>query len=136
MHQLLDIVRLLEDQVTHPHVSICPKWEKQQRSLNPSTSVARQEPRPPRSRTDPSREQESRTLLAQDALHDVSMNIRQPEVATLKTIGQPGVVDAQLMQNRGLQIVDVNGIANNVVRVVVRFAMDCSRLDPAPRHPQ
>jgi hypothetical protein len=36
------------------------------------------------------------------------MHVRQPEVAALETVRQTLVVDAQAVQDRGVQIVDVN----------------------------
>ena len=39
---------------------------------------------------------------------DVAVHIRQPEVPALELVRQPRVVDAQAVQNRGLQIVNVD----------------------------
>src|SRR5262245_48572232 len=51
------------------------------------------------------------------------MHIRQPEIAALKAIRQPPMVDAQAVEQRGVEVVDVDGIADDVVAVVVGFAV-------------
>ncbi len=46
----------------------------------------------------------------EDVLHHVAENIRQPEIAAFVTPDELLVVEAALMQQRGVQLVDVNGI--------------------------
>ena len=43
-------------------------------------------------------------------LNDVPVHVGQPEVAALEAVGQPLVVEAQQVQERGVQIVDVDAI--------------------------
>src|SRR5262245_43304758 len=50
---------------------------------------------------------------------DASVDVGEAEVAALKLEGQPLVVDAEEVQDRGLEVVDVNGILGNVVGEVV-----------------
>src|ERR1700678_2019176 len=57
--------------------------------------------------------------LHQRLRQHISRDIREPEVTSLKFICQPGVVDAQAAQNGGLQIVDVDGVFDNVVTKIV-----------------
>ena len=40
--------------------------------------------------------------------HDIPVHIRQPEIAALEAIGQLRVVEAEQVQNGGVQIVDVD----------------------------
>src|SRR5215813_4892421 len=63
------------------------------------------------------------------------MNIRQAEFTSLKLIGEPGVIHAQAMQDRGVQVVHVHRIARDVVAEVIRLADAQSRLNAATREP-
>ena len=49
------------------------------------------------------------------------MDISQSEVTSLVSVSQPFVVDAQQMQNRRLEIVNVDPVLGNVDAVVVRL---------------
>ena len=49
-------------------------------------------------------------LRLQNRLHHFPTHIRQPELAALELVRQPHVIDAQAVQNRGLQIVHVDRI--------------------------
>ena len=51
------------------------------------------------------------------------MNISQPEIAALIFVGQLFVINSHQMQNCGIHIMHMHGIANNVVTVFVRFTM-------------
>ena len=46
-------------------------------------------------------------------LTDLPMHIGEPEVAALKAIGEPLVVEAELMQQRGVQVVGMHRIAHH-----------------------
>ena len=48
---------------------------------------------------------------------------------------QPLVVDAQAVQDRGVQVVDVDRVLDDVVAEVVGLAVDDARLDAAAGHP-
>ena len=51
----------------------------------------------------------------------------------LKLVRQPRVVDAEAVQDRGLQVVHVDRLIHDVVAVVVGFAVDADpRLMPPP----
>ena len=49
------------------------------------------------------------------------MDISDSEVASLESVGQLGVIETKLIEHRCLKIVDMDGIANDVVRIVVRL---------------
>src|SRR5439155_750040 len=59
----------------------------------------------------------------------------QTEVAALVFKGQPGMIDAQAAQNCRLQIMDVDGVAHDVIAMVVGFAQSDPRLYAAAGHP-
>src|SRR5438094_7028975 len=62
----------------------------------------------------------SRTpLLCQDPLHHVAMHVRQPVVPPLELERQPGVVDAEQVQQRRLEVVDVYRVLRHVVGELV-----------------
>lgn len=59
-------------------------------------------------------------LLCQDVLNHVPMHIGQAEIATLIAVGESLVVESQLMQDRGLQIVDMHGLLGHMKAEFVR----------------
>ena len=63
------------------------------------------------------------------------MHVGQPEVAALEAVGQLCVVYAKAVQQRGLEIVNVDRVFGDVVAVVVGCAMHESGLDAAASHP-
>src|SRR4051812_638647 len=68
--------------------------------------------------------------LSQDLLHDVSVHVRQPEVAAGVAIGEPGVVDTHEVQNRRMVVVHVAWIGDNLDAVFVRLPADGSTFYP------
>ena len=50
------------------------------------------------------------------------MNIGQTEVAPLELEDVPGVVDPEEVEDGGVQVIDLDGVANDVVREVVGLA--------------
>ena len=74
--------------------------------------------------------------LRQDLVDDASENIGQAVTPPLMFVDQPLVIDAQQVQKRGLQVVHVDAVADNVVTVGIGLAMDGARLDAAAGHPQ
>ncbi len=75
-------------------------------------------------------------LLSQQAADDLAIDICQPEVATLEAIRQSLMVEAEQMQQRGLQVVDVNRVARDVPSQLVGFADHMAPLYAAPCQPQ
>ena len=69
-----------------------------------------------------------RRALRKQSLHDFAFNIRQPEVAALKTIGEFRVIEAEQMQKRGVQIVDMDFVLHDVKTEFVGFAQRDARL--------
>ena len=71
----------------------------------------------------------------QDRLHDVAGDVGQAVVAALELERQPRVVDAQAVQHRRVQVVDVDRVAGDVVAEVVGLAVGHARLDAAAGQP-
>src|SRR6478672_406962 len=59
----------------------------------------------------------------------------QALIQTLKTVCQAFVVDAHQVQNRGIDVANMNGVPDDIVAEVVGFAMNDTTLDSAARHP-
>ncbi len=62
--------------------------------------------------------------LREDGRDDVAGDVGQAEMAALVFEGQPRVVDPQAMKHRGVQVVHVDGIVDDVVAIVVGLAVD------------
>ena len=67
-------------------------------------------------------------ISGQDLLDHRAMHVGQAVVPALEPESQPGVVDAQAMQDRGVQVVDVDRIPDDVVAEIVGRAVG----DPGP----
>jgi hypothetical protein len=51
------------------------------------------------------------------------VDIRQPVIAPGVTVGEAFMVEAEEMQDRGVEVVDMDSIANDRVAVIVGFPM-------------
>ena len=71
----------------------------------------------------------------QDRLDDLSVDVGQAVVAALELVRQPRVVDAQAVQDRGVQVVDVDRVLGDVVAEVVGLAVGDPGLDAAAGQP-
>ena len=60
---------------------------------------------------------------------------RQPLVEPTKLEGKSVVIYSQAMQNRGVEIANVDWIFRNIVTEVIRLAVIETLLDAAPSHP-
>ena len=60
--------------------------------------------------------------LRQNRPHDLAADVGQAEVAAGVAEGQPLVVEAQQVQDRRLQVVDVDGVLDDVEAQVVGAA--------------
>ena len=75
---------------------------------------------------------------AKDPLHRVMLfNARSGRTSSPWNLErQPPVVDAQTVQDRRVQVVNVNWIFHHIVAEVVSLAVDNPRLDAGARHPE
>ena len=65
----------------------------------------------------------------------VFFNTCKSHVESLDLERESLVIDSQTMQDRGVHVVDVDRVADDVVAKIVRLTVDDTRLDPSPRHP-
>jgi len=63
------------------------------------------------------------------------MNIGQAIIPALKAIGKPGMVNTQKMKRRGVQVMNMHRVLDDVVAEIVCFSMDMATLDAGTRHP-
>src|SRR5262245_58575128 len=77
----------------------------------------------------------SRMYLRQNPLHQFAVHVGQPVVAALEFEREPGVVDAQAVQEGGVQVVDVDAVFGDVVTIIVGFAVRDTGLDAAAGQP-
>ena len=74
-------------------------------------------------------------VLRQHLLHDFAFHIRQPEIAAHVVVRQARVIQAEAIEQRGLQIVHVDLVFVDVQAEIVGLADDLPRLDAAARQP-
>src|SRR5207244_2777245 len=72
---------------------------------------------------------------AQDLVNHLAKNICQAKVAAGVAVGELLVVQAEQVQDGGVQIVHVNLIFDGVIAVVIRSAILHTGLNPAAGHP-
>ena len=58
------------------------------------------------------------------------LDTRQPLIEPLEPKSQSSVIDPQLVQNRGVQVANVNPVRYDVVTVIIGLAIFDSRLNP------
>ena len=73
--------------------------------------------------------------LNQHLLDDRTSHIRQAELATHVLIRKSSVVHAKTVQDRRLQVMDVDRIFSHLEAKIVRSADSDARLNPAAREP-
>ena len=66
--------------------------------------------------------------------HDLAVDVGQPEIAPLKTVGQLFVVDAEAVQRRRLKIVRMHRVRRNVVTEVIGLAEADAAFDGPALH--
>lgn len=59
----------------------------------------------------------------------------ETSVEPLKFESESLVVNSHAMEDGGVHIVDMHGILNDIVTVIVCGAMDVAAFDPSTRHP-
>ena len=63
------------------------------------------------------------SYLDQKFPDDLAADVGQAEVAALEAVGQPRVVEAEQVQDRGVQVVDVDLVLDGVEAEVVGLAV-------------
>ena len=74
-------------------------------------------------------------VSGKDVPHHMAMNIGQPIVTPLKFVSEMFVVDSKLVQDRGLKIVDVDGLFHGIHGQFVGSSIRNAGLDAAAGHP-
>src|SRR5687768_3384233 len=65
----------------------------------------------------------------------VPADVGEPKVAALEAVGEFGVVEAEEVQEGGVEVVDVDGVFDDVPADLVRFSDDLAAFDAAAGHP-
>src|SRR3954447_20912875 len=71
----------------------------------------------------------------EDRRDDLAVDVGQAHVAAAEAGGEPLVVEAQEVEDRGVEVVDLDLVFDGVIAVVVGGAMDGAPLDPAAGEP-
>src|SRR6202043_2273971 len=70
-----------------------------------------------------------------DIVNHVPGHVGQPEIAAAVTVGQFGVIDAQQIQNCGVQVVHMDAFVDYFPAEIVRLPVDHSALHAAAGQP-
>ena len=73
--------------------------------------------------------------LRQNTLDHFSGNIGQPEIATLKSISEPLMINSKKVKNRCVQVMDMNPVLDHAVSKLTSFAPGGATFDPTSCHP-
>src|SRR5262249_10953168 len=73
--------------------------------------------------------------LCKYLVHDSPRHIGQPEIAAAGMEGEPGVIDAELVQDGGMQVVHADRIFGGLHAEFVGGAVDGASADAATGHP-
>ena len=73
--------------------------------------------------------------LCNQVVNDASMNVGQAEVAAGVAVGELLVVEAEQVQDRGVQVVDVDRVLDGLEAELVGRAVDVAALDAAAGQP-
>ena len=68
-------------------------------------------------------------------MDDFAVDVGQAHVAAAEAVGESLVIDAQEVQDRGVEVVDLDLVLDGVVAVVVGGAVDGAAFDPAAGQP-
>jgi hypothetical protein len=72
---------------------------------------------------------------SEDLAHDLAVEVGEPEVALGVAVGQPGVVEAEEVEDRGVQVGDVDRLLDGQVAEFVDGVLDVSAADAAAGQP-
>src|SRR4051794_20308323 len=71
------------------------------------------------------------TTSGEDALDDLAVHVGEAEVAARVAVGEPGVVQAHQVEDRGVEVVDMHGVFGHAVAQLVGAAV----AEPGPGAP-
>ena len=73
--------------------------------------------------------------LSKNCSHHFAVHIGEAEVASLETVGELGVFEAEEMQDRRVQIVNMHLVLDGMEAELIGLAVNHARLDAAAGHP-
>src|SRR5438552_1156018 len=68
-------------------------------------------------------------------MNDFAGHVREPEIAPLEAVSERFVIEAEQVQERGVEIVDVHRIADDAPADLIGLAVDVPAAHAATRHP-
>ena len=74
-------------------------------------------------------------ILGQNFSNRLAVNVGQPEMAALILVCQPCVINAETMQNRRVEIVNIYRILCDVVAELICLTVSNTALETTARHP-
>lgn len=75
-------------------------------------------------------------LLRKQRLDDLrALDARELRIESLKLVAQSVVIDAQAMKDRGIEVIHMDGVGDDVIAEVIGFPVDLPSLDAASRQP-
>jgi hypothetical protein len=76
-----------------------------------------------------------RAISCKDIVDGFAVDIGEAVMAPLKLVGETGVIDAEAMKQCRVEVVDVDGIAHDVVIEIVCFSMGDAAADAPASKP-
>ena len=74
--------------------------------------------------------------LGENFFDDLAVDIGEAEIATLEAVGHAGVIEAEEMEGGGLEIVDMDGVGEDIDAEVIGFAVGDAWFDATAGHPR
>ena len=75
-------------------------------------------------------------MLTNDSFHHLTTHIRKSKISALVAVGEAFVVDAELVEDGGTEVVGIDGVFHHVVAIIVGFAISCSALEASASDPE
>src|SRR5437868_6366065 len=86
-------------------------------------------------RRTPVRLRDTGYALPDDPLHHLAIHVREAVVASAEEVGELRVVDAHEVEDRGVEVMDVDLVLDRVPAELVRGAVDLAAFDAAAGQP-
>tara|TARA_B100000579_G_scaffold405702_1_gene391542 strand:- start:34 stop:363 length:330 start_codon:yes stop_codon:yes gene_type:complete len=83
----------------------------------------------------PGRKGAPESLSSENILYHSSVHISEAELSSLIAKGKTLMVNAQLMEDGRIEIVNVNGVTSDGIPKIISFSVDVAPLAAAPGHP-
>ena len=73
--------------------------------------------------------------LRENAFNDLAVDVGEAEIPSLESVGELQVIESELMQNGGMEVVNVDLVLHGEESEVIRFPVNDPWLNAAARHP-